>query len=156
MPLSRDAGVPPTSTYGQQGSVSDGNGDSQFAGRVFSSWAAASGPYTALSLNVNLSCTNDHGTTHGYCYAQYSTDGGATWTMLANATGSQAQNTYTAAISASTNFANLQVAVCSDASDAAPLGTITATTLQVWDVWTNGTTSGSPGSNSDPAFGFAP
>jgi len=110
-------------------------------GRVFTTWAGASGPYSALTLNVNSSCSENGATGGGgECILRYSLDGGATWTILISETledgSGWTQQTTTVSLSTSQTISQIQVDACGDGNGALPLGTSTVT---IWDIWTAGT-----------------
>jgi len=118
-------------------------GTSRKTGRLFATWATPSGAYSALTLNVNSSCTDDAINAGGECFISYSTNGGATWTALISdsSSGGWGQVTTTVTLSAGQDLTQLQVRACADgfAGDL-NLPLIPGTgTVTLFDVWTSGT-----------------
>ncbi len=110
-------------------------------GRAFITWAGASGPYSALTLNVNSSCAENGATNNGgECILRYSLDGGSTWTTLISETladgSGWAQQTTTVSLMPSQTISQIQVDACSAGIGTTPIGTATVT---IWDIWTAGT-----------------
>ena len=140
-----DAGTPPTSTSGTLKVSRAATGTPWWAGQQFTGWATASGAYTALTLNVNGSCTTGN-TTGGFggCSIAYSLNAGSTWTTAwQDLTDPTSQTTYTISIPPGTTLGNIYVAACSQASYDTTDGGATTTTFTIWDIWTSGTLSGS-------------
>jgi len=111
-------------------------------GRAFTTWAGASGPYSALTLNVNSSCSESGagGGNGGECIVRYSLDGGSTWTFLISETlgdgSGWAQQTTTVSLTPSQTISQIQVDACGSGFGTLPIGSATVT---IWDIWTAGT-----------------
>jgi len=124
----------------------------------FTTWQSASGPYSALVLRVVLACSNSSsrtGSGNGMCSAQYSTNAGSTWTTLPGLPEyvfgpDLSQTTYSATLSASQNLSQLQVRACYAASLAFDSSATTTTTLQGYDIRTEGTLAGGARSTVTP------
>ena len=139
MPFAYDAGTPPTasqSSLSMRSAASPGN--TRWTGRVFTSWAAATATYTALSININFACA-DSSAGNGACGAEYSTNSGSSWTSLASVGDGTGQTTYSAALSSSQNLTTVQVRVCAASTYDSINGVPTTGTIAVWDMWTSGT-----------------
>lgn len=120
--------------------------------RIFSSWAAPTSAYTALSLKVNTSGTETNNTgTDGVMAVAYSLNSGSTWTNIRLGGGSGnnwTQTTDTVTLSAAQDFTKLQVAVCVQGSAGGDTNG-TTDTIVAWDIWTDGTfTGGAVGNGS--------
>lgn len=116
--------------------VGDNNGPHTKT-RLFSSWAATTNSYTALSLNINAALFTD-GAAKG-C-VKYSTDGGNTYNSVFCGT-VNLQQTFTFALSTTQDLTKLRVGACTyggkgnfkaevDPGDA---------NVQIFDIWTVGT-----------------
>jgi len=137
MPFAYDAGTPPTSTQSSL-SKSSGVSGTKWTGRIFTSWATASAPYSALTINVNFACS-DSSAGLGECGAEYSTDSGSTWTTLADEPDGTSQATYSHSLSSSQNLSTVQVRICVASTYDTPNSSPTIGTIAVWDIWTSGT-----------------
>jgi hypothetical protein len=118
------------------------NLQSKRIGRLFNSWAGASGSYSALSLNINSSCTDDAVNAGGDCVISYSTDGGTTWTAAKSdsSAGGWTQQTTTVALTASQSLASVQVRACADAIQGQTGVTLPGSgSVTLFDIWTSGT-----------------
>ena len=138
MTSSYDAGIPPTTTFSTLGSASVGT--ARWRGRVFTGWAAASGSYSTLSLNINFDCQGAPAG-WGQCAADYSLNGGSTWTNLFNYSDGNPQQTATLSIPAGTTLTSVQVRLCSKANYDSTDVQDSSTNFDVWDIWTSGTLS---------------
>ena len=132
------------SATGATGSTT--TGAAHCKGRGITTWAAASGAYSSLTLNVNSDCTDDTVNDGGSCLIQYSLNGGTSWTTLASddSLGGWAQRTDTVTISASTSLSNIKVratvignggCVCSSTGGPFLAG---SASIDLFDVWTSG------------------
>jgi RHS repeat-associated protein len=114
---------------------------SMYSNRVFSAWQAPSGSYSSLVLKVNLLCgsainSNPNGYA-GSCGIQYSTDGGSSWSTLANLAIPTNLSTYSVNLSPSQDLSKLKVLACANAIKDTIWGS--ASVLVGYDIWTEGT-----------------
>jgi len=112
--------------------------------RRFTTWAEASGGYSALSLKVRTAFDSTPdvpvGDAHGEATVQYSINGGAAWTTIRSARADWAAVTDSVSLSAGQNLSQLQVRVCvMGVEDSGENGT---GTLTGYDIRTEGTLSG--------------
>jgi hypothetical protein len=136
------SGLSTSVTYSATG-TSGRPGTSRKTGRLFNTWAAPSGAYSALTLNVNSSCTDDAVNAGGDCVISYSTNGGATWTALIfdGSGGGWGQVTTTVALSVGQDLTQLQVRACVDggAGDLNVPIIPGSGSVTLFDIWTSGT-----------------
>lgn len=110
--------------------IGDGGGGA-YGGRMFQTWASASGGYSALNLIVDISLYVE---SPGNSGAEYSTDGGSTWTTIASrfSAGTTARQAYSISLSPAQSLASLKVKVC------AYNNSVGASNVTGWDVRTEG------------------
>jgi hypothetical protein len=128
MPNAYDAsGTSTNSTVGVNASTTN----QQYKGRHFTGFPNPSGAYSSVTINVNAACLQSIGD----CFIGVSLDGGTTvaTTLLSTTHTSAAQQTFTASLSTSQSFSQIQVSVCALADPTSG----TAST-QVFDIWTDG------------------
>jgi hypothetical protein len=117
---------------------------------VFTSWQAAGGTYTALTLNINAYSpgylSTVIGSGEGGACINYSTDSGATWNVVTCDIGDGwLQQTFSYSLSPTQNLANLRVGICTSGSALDSPGSEVGDSISVYDVWTSGTTTGGSG-----------
>lgn len=110
--------------------------------RVFTTWAAKTQTYSALSLNVNAA---SNGAAQGASGLgdegiAYSTNSGVTWTLINGDSQSSGfpQATFPNTIAVGTDLTKLWVGVCVDAQGDG-ISASGTDNIQVWDIWTDGT-----------------
>lgn len=133
-----------TSTSSSDSQLGGHNAD-KYRTRKFTTWAAASGSYSALTLKVNTADVIG-GVNGGEVDIYYSTNAGSTWTNVYIDTVGAAQQTYTAALNPAQDLSQLQVAYCLyGASDLGVIGDFGTAQITGYDIWTEGTLSGGSG-----------
>ena len=143
MPNSWDAaGLATNSSNSASGSQSVTN----YKVRLFTTWAAPTQSYTALSLKVNSAGTETNNTgSSGTINVMYSLNAGSTWSVIraggGNGSGNWTQTTDSIVLSTSQDFTKLQVAVCVQGTAGGDTQG-TRDQITVWDIWTDGTYAG--------------
>jgi hypothetical protein len=112
----------------------------------FTTWASASGTYTSYVLKVNSTCTK---TAIAAGYIDYSTNAGSSWTSLKSGSWTN-ETTTSAVISGSIALSQLRVRVYQVATDGSTISSRGASTLTLYDIWTEGTLSGASSSKNIP------
>jgi len=136
-----DTGTPPTTTSGTSVSTAISTATQRWNGQVITGWALASGSYSSLTGNINMSCASSPYAGWDTCFAVYSLNAGSTWSGLGlagsgvSATG---QTTYSVTIPSGTVLSNIQVAFCSQSLYDSDNASNITTTLTIWDIWTSG------------------
>jgi hypothetical protein len=116
--------------------VTNGSGGYSEAARDFTTWAAASNSYSALTLNVNYKMVNAGDSYHAG--VAYSINGGTSWTDV-HTGGVASATTYTVTLSTSQDLSQLRVRACMRADDFGGSGG--DATMTGYDIWTAGTIS---------------
>lgn len=121
----------------------------QSKSRRFLTWQAPGSVYTSLTLNVNSFSqgwiSRSSGEGDGSACMGYSGDGGHTWVNIACDPGTGwAQQTFSVTLLPTQNFADLQVGVCVGGSALAAFGDVGGDVINVYDIWTLGSTSSAP------------
>lgn len=103
-------------------------------GRSFSSWTAASGAYSSLTLNSSFTCTTS-GAGSADCQVQYSLNSGTSWTALSSGV--------PVTLSSSQSLSQLQVRACAEGAGVdngltTGNGGAGSATLAISDIWTSG------------------
>lgn len=139
MPKSWDqAGLSTSSNISVTGTFSK----SQVKTRIFSSWAATSNNYSALTVSVNVTAGGNSGDEAALGCIKYSIDGGVTYTTLICDGGAGfANKTITATLSGTQDLSKLRVGVCASGLKGNLQGQIGpgSESLDISDVWTSGT-----------------
>lgn len=97
-------------------------------GRTFTTWSAASGPYSSLSVGFNITFTDNGQGLTDVTKVEYSTDSGSTWTVFSGTS---------ATLSPSQSLSALQVRFCASVIGSAG-GTAGRSTVAAFDVFTSG------------------
>ena len=131
---------PPNSTSGTLAASSlNTAGSTRWAGWQFNGWGSATGAYSALTLNVNLSCGSLYpGDGTGHCDVAYSLDAGTTWGTLTILSDTASQQTATVPIPMGTTLSNIYVGACEQASYDTINSAANTATATIWDIWTAG------------------
>jgi hypothetical protein len=148
MPLSWDASG--LSTQSPQTVIKAYKG-TQSKTRRFLTWGAG-GTYTALTLNINSQSagwvSQSMGAGEGSACMAYSLDGGHVWTSIACDSGAGwAQQTFSVTLSPTQNLTTVQVGVCVGGSALGGFGDVGGDVMNVYDIWTLGTTNSAPVGN---------
>lgn len=153
------AGTNGRDAAGQTTSVSYGINTSATAketSRTFTTWAATTNTYTALTLNINSSATANGGDVPGKACIVYSLDSGGTWTAIRCTTTSWARTTDTIALSAAQSLSQVMVGTCAFGAHAGS-GLVSSATVIVYDIWTSGmVTSAAAGTGSSAGTAVQP
>lgn len=145
---------------GQATSVNYSSTGTRFASsmrsRLFYSWQTTAATYSALSLNVNASSlgfANQASGNAGTACVLYSTDSGASWrTLRCDDLGSGSgwlQQTFSVTLSPVQDLGTLRVGMCVlGAGGGGSLADAGQDNVQIFDIWTTGTTAGSVSTGS--------
>lgn len=155
IPLAYDVAGPATSSNITAFSVftlPHGLGDgsrTQSKSRRITTWTASTNTYGGLSLNVLSSSGGATGTGGNACLA-YSLNSGGAWTLIRCSGSAWMSVTDTVALPVLQDLTKLQVAACAQANGNDPDNESTDN-LQLFDVWTLGTTAAQPAGNGSTA-----
>lgn len=119
-------------------------------GRRFTNWQSTATSYASLTLNVNSLGVSGGGSNDTACVS-YSVNGGSSFTAIRCSTTSWAQITDTVTLNPAQDLTKLIVLVCASSTGETNFSQPTDSTVQLWDVWTVGSTTG--GSNSGNGSG---
>jgi hypothetical protein len=97
-------------------------------GRSFTTWASPSGSYSSLSVNYNITFTDNGVGLTDTSNVEFSTDGGSSWNIFSGTT---------ATLSPAQSLSTLQVRFCTSVLGSAG-GPVGRSTVAAFDIWTSG------------------
>lgn len=117
--------------------------------RVFKTWQAASGSYSALGLYINSQSPGWNSLASGSGFGEgciaYSLDSGLTWTSVVCDSGTGwTQQTFVVGLVPTQDLATVQVGVCTYGDALSSPGDVGGDGIYIYDIWTLGTSSSAP------------